>query len=79
VPVGMSGYCGQLGDHGRCWFSIQTPATLGTYGQRDDGHRWVCQCPCHEHQGYPPCPGDHDQGHDTETSSAQASVQLNLF
>ena len=76
---GMSRYCGQLRAHSRCWFSIQTPATIGAYGRNDDGHRWVCQCSCHEHQGYPACPGDHDEASDVALLPTQASVQLNLF
>ena len=53
-----------------------TLATIGAYGRNDDGHRWICPCPCHEDQAYPPCLGDHDEASAVESVPPPASVQL---
>jgi hypothetical protein len=49
---GMSGWCGQLRKHRRCYFNHPdgiTAVRARTYGMWD-GHQWVCTCPCHEVQ-----------------------------
>ena len=59
VPIaclwGMPGWC-STGRHHRCYFTTHAQTIkAGTYGHHD-GHVWTCPCPCHAHQGYPPCP-----------------------
>jgi len=64
---GMAGWCSPLHRHERCYFSTtegKAAVLAGTYGRGDSGHQWVCSCPCHESQGYPPCP----------TPTTQASI-----
>ena len=54
----MTGWCGQLPKHTRCYFNHPdgiVAVRAGTYGERD-GHQWVCSCPCHALHAYPPCP-----------------------
>jgi hypothetical protein len=72
----MVGWCSS-GRHSKCWFSIQTPDSIGGYGVID-GHRWVCSCPCHQEQGYPACDGDHAVLPRAFTRAVSATVQLNL-
>jgi len=79
---GMTGWCSQLHRHDKCYFSTpegKTAVLAGTYGRGDDGHQWVCTCPCHENQGYPPCPHpDHAGVHQRPTADVH-QVQLGLF
>src|SRR3954471_1300343 len=52
---GMSGWCGQLRKHSRCYFNHPdgiTTVKAGMYGMWD-GHQWVCTCPCHEIHAFP--------------------------
>jgi len=47
---GMSGWCGKLRKHSRCYFNHPdgiAAVRAGTYGMWD-GHQWVCTCPCHD-------------------------------
>jgi hypothetical protein len=79
---GMAGWCGQLSKHSRCYFSTPegVAAVLGgTYGMTD-GHQWVCACPCHEAQNYPPCPHpNHGGEHQRWMAVVGRPVQLGLF
>ena len=78
----MSGYCSQLRQHGRCYFGTpegSAAVRAGTYG-RTDGHQWVCTCPCHVPQNFPPCPHpDHAGRHQRQVADVDHAVQLGLF
>lgn len=80
---GMSGWCGQLRQHARCYFN--DPAGIeavraGTYG-RSDGHQWVCPCPCHQAHELPHCPGPHhdEDARERRTVTADHAIQWTLF
>ena len=79
---GMSGWCGQLRKHTRCYFTTAegaAAARAGTYG-RADGHQWICACPCHVPQSFPPCPHpDHAGHHERQVADVDHPIQLGLF
>jgi hypothetical protein len=78
----MSGWCGELRKHSRCYFKHLNgiaAVRAGTYGMWD-GHQWVCPCPCHEVHAFPPCPHpDHDGEHERVSVEVDYEVQQALF
>jgi hypothetical protein len=85
VPIactrGMPGWCATSRHH-RCYFTTD-PDTIksGCYGHRNE-HVWICPCPCHAHNGYPPCPHpDHrnDSRPTAEQTPTITPIQINLF
>lgn len=78
---GMSGWCGQLGNHDRCFFSSADggdAARAGHYGL-SNGHQWICSCPCHRDR-FPPCPHpDHHGTHIRRPAQVDRPIQLSLF
>jgi hypothetical protein len=79
---GMSGWCGQLRRHERCYFNHPdgiVAVLAGTYGMWR-GHQWVCTCPCHEVHDFPPCPHpDHAGQHERRSAEVDYDVQQALF
>ena len=80
---GMSGWCGQLRKHRRCYFNhpdgITAAVRARTYGMWD-GHQWVCTCPCHEVHAFPPCPHrDHGGEHERVSAEVDYDLQQALF
>ncbi len=78
----MTGWCGQRRQHERCYFSTEDgdqAARDGTYGMTD-GHQWICPCPCHEPQNFPPCPHpDHQGHHHRQAADVDHAIQYALF
>jgi|1186.fasta_scaffold274111_2 hypothetical protein len=79
---GMSGWCGQLRKHSRCYFNHPdgiTTVKAGMYGMWD-GHQWVCTCPCHEIHAFPACPHpDHEGRDERKSAKVDYDVQQALF
>jgi hypothetical protein len=75
----MSGWC-TTGRHHRCYFTTDPDAVIAGYGL-NDGHQWICACPCHDNQSFPICPHPDHAGQPScrLPADTRTPVQINLF